>query len=114
MPEGPEVKITGESLAKWASSKKLEEVNVISGRYLKKPIQGMSYALANAPLDIVGVGVHGKFIYWITRNDIFLYNTLGMTGYWSLDEQNHSRVEFKLSDKSVYFNDMRNFGTLKS
>ncbi len=113
MPEGPEVKIIGESLAKWTSSKKVSEINVLSGRYLKKDIPGLDYARSNTPLDIVGVGVHGKFIYWITRNDIFLYNTLGMTGEWSKERNKHSRVEIKLEDGSVYFNDQRNFGTLK-
>ena len=65
------------------------------------------------PTKIIGVGVHGKFIYWITRNDIFLYNTLGMTGEWSIDRKKHSRVEIVLEDTSVFFNDQRNFGTLK-
>lgn len=113
MPEGPEVKIIGEALAQWASSKRVVEINVLSGRYLKKNIPGLEYARSNIPLDIVGVGVHGKFIYWITRNDIFLYNTLGMTGEWSKEKTKHSRVEVKLEDGSLYFNDQRNFGTLK-
>jgi len=113
MPEGPEVKHIGESLAKNVSSKQITDIKILSGRYLKKPLPGLDYAIANLPLDIVGVGVHGKFIYWITRNDIFLYNTLGMTGEWSLEETKHSRVEVKLDDTSIFFNDQRNFGTLK-
>jgi formamidopyrimidine-DNA glycosylase len=113
LPEGPEVKIIGESLAKWASSKRVTEINVLSGRYLKKPMPGLEYARSNTPLDIVGVGVHGKFIYWISRNDIFLYNTLGMTGEWSKEKSKHTRVEVKFEDDVVYFNDQRNFGTLK-
>ncbi len=108
MPEGPEVKIIGEALAKWSSSKKIIEVNVLSGRYTKKPLPGLEYAKANMPLDVVGVGVHGKFVYWITRNDIFLYNTLGMTGEWSREKTNHSRVEIKFENESIYFNDQRN------
>ncbi len=113
LPEGAEVKIIGETLAKWTSSKQITEINVLSGRYLKKPISGIDFALSNTPLDIVGIGVHGKFIYWITRNDIFLYNTLGMTGTWTRIKTKHSRVEIKLDDESVYFTDQRNFGTLK-
>lgn len=113
MPEGPEVKIIGESLAKWASSKKITEINIISGRYLKKEMPGLEYAKANMPLDVVGVGVHGKFMYWITRNDIFLYNTLGMTGEWTKERSKHSRVQIKFEDDEVFFNDQRNFGTLK-
>lgn len=114
MPEGPEVRIIGESLAKQVSSKKITAINVLSGRYTKKPLPGLDYALSNTPLDIVGVGVHGKFMYWITRNDVFLYNTLGMTGRWSNVETSHARVEFCFDDgKKIFFEDQRNFGTLK-
>lgn len=113
MPEGPEVKHIGESLAKNISGKQITDVKILSGRYLKKPLPGLEYALANTPLDVVGSGVHGKFIYWITRNDIFLYSTLGMTGEWSTEKAKHSRVEIVLGDTSVFFNDQRNFGTLK-
>ena len=62
---------------------------------------------------MVGVGVHGKFIYWILQNELSVWNTLGMTGNWSTEHTKHSRVKFNLSDGAVYFNDMRNFGTLK-
>ena len=113
MPEGAEVKIIGEELARNVSSQTISEINILSGRYTKKPIPGYEYVQANLPLEVVGVGVHGKFIYWITRNDIFLYNTLGMTGFWSKKKLNHSRVEIKLGNNSVFFNDQRNFGTLK-
>jgi DNA-formamidopyrimidine glycosylase len=113
MPEGPEVKHIGESLAKNISGKQLTDVKILSGRYLKKSLPGLEYAMANTPLAIVGAGVHGKFIYWITRSDIFLYSTLGMTGEWSTKKTKHSRVEIVLDDSSVYFNDQRNFGTLK-
>lgn len=43
-----------------------------------------------------------------------IWNTLGMTGGWSKTQQKHSRAEFTLDDgTSVFFNDVRNFGTLK-
>jgi formamidopyrimidine-DNA glycosylase len=114
MPEGPEVRIIGEDLAKKVSSRNIVSIEVLSGRYVKKSLPGLDHASSNVPLSIVGVGVHGKFIYWITRNDIFLYNTLGMTGRWSDKRSDHSRVAFHLSDgRAVYFEDQRNFGTLK-
>ena len=114
LPEGAEVRIIGESLAKKVSSRKVVGINVLAGRYTKKPLPGLDYATSNTPLDVVGVGVHGKFMYWITRNDIFLYNTLGMTGRWANEKSKHSRVEFQLDGgESIYFEDQRNFGTLK-
>ena len=114
MPEGAEVRIIGEALAKRVSSKSVQNIEILSGRYTKKEIPGLTFARSNCPLEVVGVGVHGKFMYWITRNDIFLYNTLGMTGRWSDIKTSHSRVKFDLSDgSSVYFEDIRNFGTIK-
>ena len=65
MPEGAEVKLFGESLAHQVSSKTLTEINVLSGRYLKKEIDGLALMKARLPTKIVGVGVHGKFLYWI-------------------------------------------------
>ncbi len=45
---------------------------------------------------------------------MFIYNTLGMTGSWSTTETKHSRVAFEMSGGvRVFFNDQRNFGTLK-
>lgn len=114
MPEGAEVKLFGESLAAAVSGKELVSVDVLSGRYKKSQVEGLDLLKARLPAKVVGVGVHGKFLYWIVTNDVFIYNTLGMTGSWSLKETKHSRVVFVLSDGSrVYFNDQRNFGTLK-
>lgn len=113
-PEGAEVKIIGEGLAKLVSGKDLMNLTVLSGRYLKKPIDGYDTNPTLWPQRVAGVGVKGKFIYWIFDNGMFLFNTLGMTGGWSSAEKSHSRVRFEFDDgTNVYFNDTRNFGTLK-
>lgn len=114
MPEGAEVKLFGESLAAVVSGKDIVSVDVISGRYKKSDVEGLDLFKARLPAKVVGVGVHGKFLYWIITNDVFIYNTLGMTGSWSVTETKHSRVIFRLGDGTqVFFNDQRNFGTLK-
>jgi DNA-formamidopyrimidine glycosylase len=114
MPEGAEAKLFAESLARAVSGKDLLTVDVLSGRYKKSEVEGLELLKARLPTKVVGVGVHGKFIYWIVSNDVFIYNTLGMTGSWSMTETKHSRVLFQMSgDTKVYFNDQRNFGTLK-
>ena len=62
----------------------------------------------------VGVGVHGKFIYWILEKEFSIWNTLGMTGSWSTEEHAHNRLKFVFSGGDIlYFRDQRNFGTLK-
>ena len=42
MPEGPEVKITGNKLHEILSNKILKSINVLGGRYSKKPIFGFN------------------------------------------------------------------------
>ena len=113
-PEGSEVKLFGESLAQVVSGRDIISVDVISGRYKKSDVEGLDLLKARLPAKVVGVGVHGKFLYWIVSNDVFIYNTLGMTGSWSTTETKHSRVAFEMSGGvRVFFNDQRNFGTLK-
>lgn len=114
MPEGPEVKKFGSDLAKVVSGKTLIDVNVLSGRYTKKPLPGLSEMLDHLPARVIGTGVHGKFLYWITETEYFLYSSLGMTGHWGNTRLKHSRVSLKFNDGStVYYTDQRNFGTLK-
>ena len=113
MPEGAEVRKYGESLAKKVSGTTLESINILSGRYTKKPPEGLDFFCTQLPGPIVGVGVHGKFLYWILSNDTYIHSTLGMTGHWSDTKTKHTRVEFVTSRGSVYYSDQRNFGTLK-
>jgi DNA-formamidopyrimidine glycosylase len=66
------------------------------------------------PTKIIGVGVHGKFIYILSSSGVNIWNTLGMTGRWSSEKTKHARVKFSFSDSDpVFFEDIRNFGTLK-
>jgi|TARA_R110001583_G_scaffold38874_18_gene125256 formamidopyrimidine-DNA glycosylase len=114
MPEGPECRRIAESLAKFASNKTVVEVEILSGRYLKKSPSGLEVFKNNGPLRAVGVGVHGKFIYWILEKEFSIWNTLGMTGYWSTEEHQHNRIKISFSNGDyLYFRDQRNFGTLK-
>lgn len=113
MPEGAEVRKYGESLAQKVSGTTLEDIKIVSGRYTKKAPDGLDFFMNQLPGPIVGVGVHGKFLYWILSNDTYIHSTLGMTGHWSASPTDHTRVEFVTSRGSVYYCDQRNFGTLK-
>lgn len=114
MPEGPECRRIAEDLAKITSGRTLKSINILSGRYLKKLPTGIDKIKENLPVGVVGVGVHGKFIYWILQKEFSIWNTLGMSGSWSSSKNKHSRVEFKFMDgEIIYFDDIRNFGTLK-
>ena len=113
MPEGPEVRKMGQALAQCISGKTLNAVEILSGRYEKKPPSGIEIFGARLPLKIVGAGCHGKFLYWILDDEYSIWCTLGMTGSWSEVLTKHPRIRFHLDDGELYFNDQRNFGTLK-
>ena len=114
MPEGPECRRIADGLAMIVSGKKILNVEILSGRYIKKPISGIEKFKANLPLTIAGAGVHGKFIYLICEKEFSVWNTLGMSGSWKTTQGKYSRIRFDLSGgESVYFDDMRNFGTVK-
>ena len=114
MPEGPEVKKIAEGLARAISGKILSRVTLLSGRYTKKQPSEWDTSQNNLPLRIIGAGAHGKFCYWLCSEEVFIYSTLGMTGSWNNFAKDHARIKFDFADgTSVYFNDQRNFGTIK-
>jgi formamidopyrimidine-DNA glycosylase len=111
MPEGAEYKLIGESLAKMVGLRRVTSVEPVSGRYIKKPIDGVENILG---AKVVGVGVKGKLLFWIFDNDHFLLNTLGMSGAWSSEQPKNTRVRVSFdTGNPVYFMDPRGFGTLK-
>lgn len=112
MPEGPETANFVRSINSFLSEgDKLISVTPLTGRYTKKPIEGLTNA--QFPLTIESVGCKGKFIYWTFKDtDTVIFNTLGMSGAWS-NVPRHARVKFETSEGDLFFNDARNFGTVK-
>lgn len=118
LPEGPEVKTITDQLDAALKGLSLESVEVLSGRYQRhKPPVGLNKL--QFPLEIVSVSCKGKFIY-ISVRDVkgelpeytTIWNTLGMTGYWSKERDEHARIRFGTSGGDFFFCDMRNFGTI--
>jgi len=112
MPEGPEVANFVRSINSFlGEGDQILSVTPLSGRYTKKPIEGISNV--QFPLTVEGVGCKGKFIYWTFKDtDVVIFNTLGMSGAWSNYPRN-ARVKFETSEGDLFFNDARNFGTVK-
>jgi len=117
MPEGPEVKTTVDFLKTYVG-KTINNFSVLSGRYTKKGgIENMSNI--SFPLKIKSVDCKGKFIYFTfsyenSNKKYYLFSTLGMTGMWSGKMTKHTRFSISFSeDLILYYNDTRNFGTLK-
>lgn len=115
MPEGPEVKIVSESLHNALHDRTIMGIVYLYGRYTKHgPPDGHEAFVTYLPQKVTNVACKGKFIYVTMANGWNVWNTLGMTGSWSRAKLKHSRAQFILDDgSSVFFNDIRNFGTLK-
>ena len=135
MPEGPEVRYITEWLNENYKGKKLIDVKINSGRYSRFSSKGQNLPVGwdkllsllknsnSKGLIIKKIDCHGKFIWWEFENqNITLWNTLGMSGWWNSDDEcnskdvkkNHNHVTFTFDKKSkLNFNDIRNFGTIK-
>ena len=120
MPEIAEIALTAEILEKYLKNKTLLSFDFTSGRYSKNDPVGYSDFIDALPLKVKTIDSRGKFLWFEfvnpkDKNDIwYVWNTFGLTGMWSLSEQNYTRamLTFK-NDIAVYFADMRNFGTFK-
>jgi len=120
MPEGPECTRTARQVDRAVRGKSLVNINFISGRYVKSLPTGFSefyFALDEKHLPVKGVYNKGKFIWWEFGDLLpicYMYTTLGMSGNFKLQPSKHTRIAFYFDDDTaVYYNDQRNFGTVK-
>jgi formamidopyrimidine-DNA glycosylase len=117
MPEVSEVALTTDILNKYLKGKKLIAIKIDSGRYAKKPPEGLSDFKKKLPLKLVKVDSIGKFIWFefkTGKSSWYIWNTLGLTGMWSVAlKPNSYRLAFKFSNRVIYYSDTRNFGTFK-
>ena len=111
MPEGPETLRYTNYLRRAMEGNILTNVNIVSGRYTKKPIQGLEYI--QFPERVYSVDCKGKFIYAVLNSGTCMFSTLGMSGGWYYKPTKHNRVVLEFAEGQAYFNDVRNFGTLK-
>ena len=117
MPEGPECTRTTRQLNNAVYGKNLINLNFVSGRYVKSLPRGWDdfyNLLKHNTIKVNCVLNKGKFIYWDLSPHYYIYTTLGMTGNFKLKPSKHTRIAFYFDDdSSVYYNDQRNFGTIK-
>jgi formamidopyrimidine-DNA glycosylase len=113
MPEGPEVREFYLYMKDYLINNTIDNLEILSGKYLKKSPDYID--------DVVGIKVNnvfvkGKTIFIEFKSDQNVYGMTivhGMTGNWSDTLEKHSRVVFNLGEKKLYYNDTRNFGTIK-
>lgn len=111
MPEGPEVKSMVNKLETFINST-LKEIKIISGRYIHHG-PPKNFDSLKLPLKIIDIKTHGKFTIINLNHTIYIYITLGMTGFIGTDYYNHLRITFKTSKGNFYLDDTRNFAQLQ-
>lgn len=114
MPEGPEIRFYYETYIHPLKNKTLTNIAILSGRYVKHPkIANFNDFQKLLPLKVIDTGVKAKNVWLIFENKYCLYFTHGMTGRWSKDSTEiHNRIQLQFDNDTLYFNDMRGFGTL--
>jgi len=122
MPENVEVAIIAQYLLEKLKKYKLTSMMVLSGRYTHGALEGDDLLTLNGPFKISDINSKGKFM-WFTllnnkKSDIFIMNTLGLTGEWGFEKGISTRIAFTFvhsngREKTLYYSDQRNFGTIK-
>ena len=94
MPEAVEVRKFADILSTNVLGKHITHINILKGRYTKKPFEGYDELIKHLPLTIESIKTKGKFTYITLVSDkkrkdgkktiFFLFNTLGLSGGWTL------------------------------
>lgn len=114
MPETIEVSIFADLMDNVFKDAILENVVVISGRYSRHKLpDGYTKFIESLPAKIKKFDKKGKFIYIVLDKGRSIWITLGLTGELLLEPAEHSHVIFKTNKGNFYFDDTRNFGTIK-
>ena len=141
MPEVMEIRKYADFINNLFSGKKLNNINILQGRYKKHDVFESYDLIKKAlPLKLLNVKTKGKFIYWELEKGFYLLNTLGLSGGWAyqknttaqyqmpklleyidkskievylLRSTEHINVEFIFGHEKLVFFDMLSFGTLK-
>jgi len=128
MPEGVEVTVIVDQLNFFLRGRLLEKIT-IADNFRRRITGDLGLLVESLPLKFIRVWNKGKRIIFhlkslsgSTVKDFWLYQSLMMTGHWSLNDHKHTRMsmELKSNEKLGFFNftelryiDQRIFGTIK-
>jgi DNA-formamidopyrimidine glycosylase len=113
MPEGPEVKTIVDGLEKELTRANLKQIIFSdTGKYRDKVPVNFRQLEESLPIKIKDVKCKGKFIYFSFDNDFYIGNSLGMTGFWRMSDDNdkHLCMTLVTSRGNFQFIDQRHFG----
>jgi len=107
MPELSEVHLNALLLMHELDKKNIDSIDILSGKYLKKPPTNFIHFQDHLPLKVLSVNVLGKFIWLELEHDWIIGITFGLTGKFSLEKTRNSRI---VINNYIYYEDPRNFG----
>lgn len=116
MPEGPEVRLIGDTLAKTIGKTITNFQHTTDSKYKwSKGITGWDKLSQHEVEDVI---IKGKLIRIDLKDNISILNTLGLEGHWALSslsvDPKYERVWFVFGDDiKLSYCDSRNFGTIK-
>jgi formamidopyrimidine-DNA glycosylase len=141
MPEVMEIRKYADFINLLLKNQKLNDIKITGGRYKKhKAFEKYDLLKKNLPLKLISVKTKGKFIYIEFEKNLYILNTLGLSGGWAFQKNNakqfqmpqlleyidetkvevyllrsmdHINVEFIFDIGKLVFFDMLSFGTLK-
>lgn len=114
MPEGPEVTIIREDLNGILENQIITQFNILpTSRYSRKAPNNYLYFEEHLPLKVKQISSKGKLIYWCFEKNIYMTNSLGMSGIWSYSKSKHAILEIIYGvNQKIYFVDQRRFGNI--
>lgn len=131
MPEICEVVLTSQYLLSNIKNKFITSIEIVAGRYARNGLVGEELINLYKPLKIHDINTKGKFMWFTLKSDkddqyVYILNTFGLTGEWSLETQTKKkdpgksvRIIFNVKNTSgtkhykLYYSDQRNMGTMK-
>ena len=106
MPEAVEVRKFSDIVRANVLGHKITHINILKGRYTKKPFEGYNELVKALPLTIDAIDTKGKFTYMTLSKDntntkkFYLFNTLGLSGGWTIKGEKKS--DFAKCEKCNY------------
>lgn len=121
MPEAPEVTYLKDYLHRKAHNHTLYDISIIRGRYKTHgPPANFAQFKRQLPLRCTSVSKKGKVLFFHFDKGWFLISKLGMTGWWFVEGDeprwrtaNQQNIVLKFEDKTLFYSDFRNFGTMQ-
>jgi formamidopyrimidine-DNA glycosylase len=120
VPELPEVETVRRGLERWVTGRRIERVEVLHPRAVRRHVSGpVDFAAALAGRTVTGVRRRGKYLWLPLDDDAAIVGHLGMSGQMLFQpvgapDEIHLRVRFRFDDDGpeLRFVDQRTFGGL--